>query len=53
MTNVQMRMLASVLALFSGVVLSFSDNIEVSVSIAIILVSSAAFVAEYVRSLRQ
>ena len=50
MTNVQVRMLSLVLALFAGAVLAHSDNIHVNVSLVIILVSSAALVAEYVRS---
>ena len=53
MTNVQARMLSSVLALLAGAVLAQTDNIDVNVSLAIILISSAALVAEYVRSQRQ
>lgn len=53
MTNVQVRMLSSVLALFAGAVLAHTNNIHVNVSLVIILVSSAALVAEYVRSQRQ
>ena len=53
MTNAQVRMLSSVLALFAGAVLAQSDNINVNVSLVIILVSSAVLGAEYVRSQRQ
>ena len=53
MTNVQVRMLSSVLALFAGAVLAQTDNIDVNVSIVIILFGSVAFVTEYVRSQRQ
>ncbi len=53
MTNVQVRMLSSVLALLAGAVLAQTGNIDVNVSLAIILVSSAGLVAEYVRSQRQ
>ena len=53
MTNVQVRMLSSVLALLAGAVLAQTGNIHVNVSIVIILFSSAAFVTDYVRSQRQ
>ena len=44
MTNVQARMLSSVLALFAGAVLAQPGHIDVNVSIVIILFGSAAFV---------
>ena len=53
MANVQARMLSSVLALLAGAVLAQTGNIDVNVSLAIILISSAALVAEYARSQRQ
>jgi hypothetical protein len=45
-------MLAAVIALFAGVFAAGTDNLDVNVGIVIIVVSSAIFVAEYVRSLR-
>ena len=52
MTNIQVRMLSSALALIAGAILAASDNVDVNVSIVIILASAAMFVADYVRSQR-
>jgi membrane protein DedA with SNARE-associated domain len=46
-------MLGSVLALLAGAMLAASDNVDVNVSLVIILASTAMFVADYVRSQRQ
>ena len=53
MTNVQARLLGSAIALLAGALAASTDNLDVNVGIAIILVSGAIFVAEYVRSQRQ
>ncbi len=52
MTNIQVRLLAAAIALLAGAVAAGTDNLDVNVGLAIILVSSAMFVAEYVRSQR-
>ena len=53
MTNPQVRMLSSVLALLAGAVLSLSDNVNVNVSLFVILLSLSMFIVEYVRLQRQ
>ena len=53
MTNVQVRLLAAAIALIAGALAASTDNLEVNVGIAIILVSGAMFIAEYVRSQRE
>lgn len=50
MTNVQVRLLASAIALLAGALAASTDNLNANMGIAIILVSGAMFVAEYVRS---
>jgi hypothetical protein len=52
MTNTQTRLIASAIALLAGGVIANATNIDVNVSIVVILVSGAIFVAEYVRSQR-
>ena len=52
MTNGQVRLLAAALALLAGAVMANTNNLDVNVSIVVILVSSAIFVAEYLRSQR-
>ena len=51
-TNVQVRLVASAIALIAGALAASTDNLDVNVGIAIIVVSGAIFLAEYVRSLR-
>ena len=53
MTNSQVRMFSSVLLLLAGAVLSLSNNVDVNVSLFIILLGVTAFVAEYIRMRRQ
>ena len=53
MTNVQVRLLASAIALLAGALAASTDNLNVNVGLAIILVSGALFVAEYIRCQRQ
>lgn len=50
MTDSQVRLLASSIALVAGALAAMADNLNVSVGIAIIVIAGAAFVAEYVRS---
>ncbi len=52
MTNSQMRMLASSIGMLAGAVAGLSDNLDVNVSIAVVLVTFVMLLAEYVRSLR-
>ena len=49
MTNVQVRLLAAAIALVAGAPAASTDNLDVNVGIAIIVVSGAIFLAEYVR----
>ena len=49
MSDTQVRLLASAIALLAGGILANTNNINVNVSIVIILVSSAIFVVEYWR----
>ena len=50
MSNSQARLFASAIALLAGGVIANTSNIDVNVSIAIIVVSSALFVVEYFRN---
>ncbi len=52
MTNVQVRLLASAIALLAGALAASTDNLNVNVGLAIILVSGALFLAEYIRCQR-
>jgi hypothetical protein len=49
MSNAQVRLLASAIALLAGGIIANTSNINVNVSIAIILISSIIFIAEYWR----
>ena len=49
MSNEQVRLLASAIALLAGGIIANTDNINVNVSITIILVSSVIFMVEYWR----
>ena len=49
MSNSQVRLLSSALALLAGGVIANTTNIDVNVSIAIILISSVLFLVEYFR----
>lgn len=53
MTNKQARLIASAIALHAGGVIANTNNIDVNVSIIIILVSATIFVVEYSRSQRE
>lgn len=47
MTNSQVRLLSSALALLAGGVIANTKNIDVNVSIVIILVRAVLFIVEY------
>jgi hypothetical protein len=49
MSNAQVRLIASAIALLAGGIIANADNINVNVSIAIILVSAVIFIVEYWR----
>jgi len=49
MSNAQARLLASAIALLAGGIIANTDNIDVNVSIFIILISSIIFIVEYWR----
>jgi hypothetical protein len=49
MSNAQVRLLASAIALLAGGIIASTDNIDVNVSIFIILISSIIFIVEYWR----
>jgi hypothetical protein len=52
MTNAQTRMLAASIGLLAGAIASLSDNLDVNLSIIIILLTSAMLVGEWFRSFR-
>lgn len=49
MSDSQARLLSSAIALLAGSVIANTTNIDVNVSIAIILISSVLFIVEYFR----
>jgi len=49
MSNSQARLFASAIALLAGGVIANTTNIDLNVSIAIILISSVFFLVEYFR----
>lgn len=49
MTNSQVRLLSSAIAMLAGGVIANTTNIDVNVSIVIILLSSVIFIIEYFR----
>ena len=49
MSNSQARLFSSAIALLAGGVIANTTNIDVNVSIAIILISSVLFLVEYFR----
>ena len=53
MTNTQVRLIASAIALLAGGVIANTTNINVNVSIIIIFVSAAIFIVEYLRSQKE
>jgi hypothetical protein len=52
MTNPQVRLLDSAIAMIAGGLASSTDNLNVNVGITIILVSGVLLLVEYVRSQR-
>jgi hypothetical protein len=53
MINIQVRMLSATVAMIAGALAASTDNLEVDIGIAIILVSGAMFLADYIRSQRK
>jgi hypothetical protein len=49
MSNSQVRLLSTAIALLAGGVIANTSNIDVNVSIAIIVISSVLFLVEYFR----
>ena len=49
MSNAQVRLLSTAIALLAGGVIANTTNLDINVSIAIIVISSALFVVEYFR----
>jgi hypothetical protein len=52
MTNSQARLLASAIALLAGAVIAQTDNVNVNLSLIVILLSSAMLIGEWFRSFR-
>jgi hypothetical protein len=52
MTNAQARLIASAIFVLAGGVVAGAPGVNVNLGLAIILVGSAAFIAEYLRSQR-
>lgn len=50
MTNSQTRLIATALGLMAGAIMSLSNNLDVNVSIVVILITGSMFLTEYVRS---
>jgi hypothetical protein len=53
MTNSQTRLIAASIVMLAGAVAAGADNLDVNVGIAVIIVSGAIFIAEYIRSQRE
>jgi hypothetical protein len=49
MTNTQVRLMASAIVLLAGGIMANSAHLDTNVSLAIIVISAALFVAEYWR----
>jgi len=49
MTNSQTRLMASAVALLAGSILCTTDNVDINVGLAILIVSAALFVVEFFR----
>ena len=49
MANTQIRLIASAIALLAGAVMANTNNVDINLSLAVILVSAAIFVVEYWR----
>ncbi len=52
MTNPQVRLLASSIAMIAGALAASTDNLNINLGITIILVSGVLFLVEYIRSQR-
>ena len=49
MTNLQVCLLASAIALIGGALAASTDNLDVNIGIIIIFVSGALFLSDYIR----
>ncbi len=52
MTNGQVRMISASITMFAGAVASLSTNLDVNMSIVMILLSGAILIGEWFRSFR-
>jgi hypothetical protein len=52
MTNAQVRLLSSAVALLAGGVMVSTSNVSVNIGLAVIILSAAIFAAEYWRSFK-
>ena len=50
MTNVQARLIGSAIAMVAGAIACATDNLNINVGIAILVIGSALFIAEYIRA---
>jgi uncharacterized membrane protein len=53
MTNTQARLIATAIALLAGAIMSTSNNIDINISIAIILIAGILLLIEHLRSQRE
>lgn len=49
MTNAQARLIASAIGLLAGSILCTTDNVEINIGLAILIVSAVLFVVEFFR----
>ena len=49
MANAQVRLIAAAIALLAGGIMANTNNIDVNLSLTVILISSAIFIVEYWR----
>jgi uncharacterized membrane protein len=49
MSNMQTRLMAAAIALLAGAILCTSDQVNINVGLAILIVSAALFAVEYFR----
>lgn len=49
MANTQVRLIASSIALLAGAIMANTNNVDINLSLAVILISAAIFIVEYWR----
>lgn len=49
MTNAQTRLMASAVGLLAGSILCTTDNVDINIGLAILIVSAVLFVVEFFR----